>query len=108
MKSICEAKPLDEYNDTVDKVILVQRIAQSPKAIIALLAENRRLAREKVEAECLLRKLVTQLDIVHSDADYLATWQLAQEHRGKYRGASYETEFENARKFLARRKQGAR
>ena len=48
------ARPLDEYNDTVDKVILVQRIAQSPKAIIALLAENRRLARRVAKLEKMI------------------------------------------------------
>ena len=59
MKSICAGcanhnPDKDEYNDTVDKVILVQRIAQSPKAIIALLAENRRLARRVAKLERMI------------------------------------------------------
>ena len=68
MKSICEAKPLDEYNDTVDKVILVQRIAQSPKAIIALLAENRRLARRVAKLERVRVATIAYKSVVAHDA----------------------------------------
>jgi hypothetical protein len=48
-----------------------------------------------------LEKLVTKLDIVHSDPKYMGVWELSQHRFGPYSGATYKDEFMHARQALA-------
>lgn len=50
-----------------------------------------------VKLEAAAYQLVNRLLMVHEDADYQAVWNIAQAHRGPYRGMTYTDELEALR-----------
>ena len=68
------------------------------------LARERESVNELSEANIKLRKalkdLISKLEEVHTDSQYLSVWTLYQTHYGSYTGPQYKDEFEAAKKAM--------